>query len=146
MLVGLRGERGRTDWILEQLQKHPISVAGTHELLRYRYGSVLQHSLPQGQMASRLREYFEVRAVRAGLLRAWLPLIELARMESTERLANLPRPKLELASALSSWSELLISPSPDIYDFLRRESLDRRALYAAACVLAAERVRMARAK
>lgn len=143
MLVALRGERGHADWVLEQLQKHSISMAGAEELLRNRYGFVLASNLASGHLGTRLRQYLEVRTARAGLLRAWLPIIELARLEPAERLAKLPRTKSELASAASSWHELMIFPSPQIYDYLKEEALVRRALYAAASALAAERFRMA---
>jgi hypothetical protein len=141
LVIGLRGERAFTDWALEQTQKRALSLAEASQMYQYQYGHWLVHCFAQGR-AGRLREFLEVRAARAGLLKAWTPLIELARQEPAERLRTLPAKGLrKLAPA--EWSNLLIGPLPELYEYLRREAEDRRSLWVAACALAAERYRMA---
>jgi hypothetical protein len=142
LAIGLRGERAFTDWALELTQKRVITVGEAHQMCRYQYGGWLVRCFAQGS-AGRLHEFLEVRAARAGLLKAWTPLIELARLEPAERLRTLPTKGLQTL-APAEWSNLLIGPSPDLYGYLRTEAENRRSLWVAACAVAAERFRMAR--
>ncbi len=90
-----------------------------------------------------MREYFDVRNERASLLRDWMPIIELARMDPADRLKMFgQRP----STWPTTWLDHKMYFSPEIYTFLMKEADERQRILAGACALAAERFRMARGR